>query len=95
MQEIIKNSILVGLGIAAVGRKKFKKVYETLKDEGEKFRDEIPVIQKRWQRIEMISDRMEQIGQKVMQRLNIATQKELSELSKKIEKILKQKSVVE
>ncbi|MEO0128899.1 MAG: hypothetical protein ABIL02_01525 [candidate division WOR-3 bacterium] len=95
MQEIIRNSLLVGLGMAAVGRKKFKKVYKILRDEGEKFKDEIPVIQKRWQRIEMISDRMEQIGQKVMQRLNIATQKELSELSKKIEKILKQKSVVE
>lgn len=95
MQTIIKNSLLIGLGIAAIGKKKLTRIYETLKDEGEKFKDEIPLLKKRWQRIEMISNRIDELGQKIIKKLNIATQTELSELSRKVEKILKQKSLAE
>ncbi len=95
MREIIRNSLLVGLGIAAVGRKRLIKIYETLKKEGDTFKEEVPVIKKRWQRVEIISDQIDELGQRIIKRLHIATQTELVELSKKIEKILKQKSVVE
>ena len=95
MREIIKDSILIGLGIAALGRKKLTKVYRTLKAEGEAFSSEIPMIKKRWEKINTISDRIDELGQKLIKRLNIATREELSELNKKIEKILKQKSAAD
>ncbi|MGB9721480.1 MAG: hypothetical protein ACPL28_08395 [bacterium] len=95
MREIIRDTLLIGFGIAALGRKKLKNVYNTLKTEGEEFRDEIPAIKKRWQKVEMVSDRLDEMGQRFFRRLHIATQTELSELNKKIEKILKQKAVAD
>jgi|UniRef100_A0A7V3VV98 polyhydroxyalkanoate synthesis regulator phasin len=95
MRKVIKDSFLVGLGIVALGRKKLTKVYHNLKAEGEALRDEIPVIKQRWQRFEAFSERMETIGQRIAERLNIATKAEISELNKKIEKILKHKSTNE
>ncbi len=95
MREVIKDSFLVGLGIVALGRKKISKIYHTLKIEGEALKNEIPVIKRRWQRFETFSERMETIRQKIADRLNIATKSEITELNKKIEKLLKQKSITE
>ncbi|MCX7994295.1 MAG: hypothetical protein N3A65_00765 [candidate division WOR-3 bacterium] len=95
MSEILKNSLLVGLGIAGLGRKKLMKFYNLLKNEGEAFKEEIPVLKKRWQKIETFSQRIDEIGGKLRERVNLATKKELSELQKKIEKILKQKSAAD
>jgi len=95
MRGIIRDTLLIGFGIASLGRKKLKNVYNILKTEGEAFKDEIPVIKKRWQKVETLSDRLDEMGQKFFQRLNIVTRTEFSELNKKIEKILKQKSVAD
>jgi len=95
MREVIKDSFLVGLGIVALGRKKISKIYHNLKTEGEALKNEIPVIKRRWQKFETFSERMETIGQRIADRLNIATKSEISELNKKIEKLLKQKSITE
>uniref|UniRef100_A0A7V0Z7A0 Uncharacterized protein n=1 Tax=candidate division WOR-3 bacterium TaxID=2052148 RepID=A0A7V0Z7A0_UNCW3 len=95
MRAIIRDTLLIGFGIASLGRKKLKNVYNILKTEGEAFKDEIPVIKKRWQKVETLSDRLDEMGQKFFQRLNIVTRTEFSELNRKIEKILKQKSVAD
>jgi len=95
MREVIKDSFLVGLGIVALGRKKISKIYHNLKTEGEQLKNEIPVIKRRWQNFEVFSERVEIIGRRIAERLNIATKSEISELNKKIEKILKQRSTPE
>ncbi len=95
MREIVKNTLLIGLGIAAYSRKRLTKVLNTLKTEGEALKEELPVIKRRWHKIETFSQRIDEIGEKIISRLNIATKKEVSELNKKIEKFLRLKSVAE
>ncbi|MEO0096012.1 MAG: hypothetical protein ABIL46_01195 [candidate division WOR-3 bacterium] len=92
MHEILKNSLILGLGIAGLGRKKLSKIYNTLKAEGEALKEEIPGIKKRWQKFETTAERFDEMCQRIASRLNIATKAELSELNKKIERLLKQKS---
>ncbi|MEO0136762.1 MAG: hypothetical protein ABIL39_05255 [candidate division WOR-3 bacterium] len=95
MREIFKNSLLVGLGVVGLGRKRLLRFYNTLKSEGETLKEEIPYLKRRWSKIESLSQKIDEMGTNLRERLNLATRRELAELNKKIEKFLKQKSVAE
>jgi len=95
MPGIFKNSLLVCLGIAALSRKKLFNIYDTLKSEGETLKNESPILKKRWQRLDIISEQLEKMSYRIVNRLNIATKAELTELNKKIERILKKKEITE
>lgn len=91
MRDMLKNSLLVGLGITAVGRKRILNIYNTLKTKGEEFKNENAIIKRHWEKFEIISERFEKMTYRLIERLNIATKSELSELSEKIERLLKQR----
>jgi len=90
MTNIIKNALLAGLGIASLGRKKFLKVYESLIVEGERAKGEGPLFKSHLPKIELISEKLEDIVAQIMQKANLATRSQIEELNKKIDKLLKE-----
>jgi poly(hydroxyalkanoate) granule-associated protein len=95
MSELIKKTILAGLGVLSFSQEKAKEIAKDLVRRGElakteeaKFvKDLMEKAEKR--RVEM-EKKMEKTVEKVLVKLNIPTRKELNELKTKLDKVAKQ-----
>jgi polyhydroxyalkanoate synthesis regulator phasin len=94
MDNLIKKSIILGLGIASLTKEKATElIKEVTKDggvtqkEGERMAKEIAdKITKNHQKIE---DEIEKVVKKIMVKLDIPSRKEVADLNKKIDKMQK------
>jgi len=94
MSDLIKKTILVGLGILSLTREKAEKLAKDLVRRGEldktqkaKFVKDLMEKAER-SRIEM-EKKIEKIVEKTLKKLNIPTRKELDDLKAKIDKLSK------
>lgn len=90
MAERIKNGLLVGLGIASLGKKKFLKVYKSLIKEGEAAKSKSEFLKRHWKKLDAASEKVEDLTVRIIEKANFATKTQLDELNKKIDKLLKE-----
>lgn len=96
MSDLLKKSILAGLGALSLSREKAEEIAKELIAKGEvakseeaKFvKDLLDVVEKNKTGIE---EKMEKAVEKVLSRLDIPTRKELNELKEEINRLTKKK----
>jgi len=94
MTDLVEKIILSGLGVLTITRKKAEEIAQELIKEGELCdSDEAKFVKDLMEKTKSskteIEEKIEKVVEKTLMKLNIPTQKELKQIDKKIDKLLK------
>lgn len=94
MADLIKNTILAGLGILSLTREKAKSLAEDLIKKGELAKtEEAKFVKDLMEKAEKtgveVKKKIEETVEKTIKKLNIPTRKDLDEIKEKLDKLIK------
>ena len=94
MTDLVEKIILSGLGVLTITRKKAEEIAQELIKEGEiSDSDEAKFVKDLMEKAKSskteIEEKIEKVVEKTLMKMNIPTRKELTQIEKKIDKLLK------
>ena len=94
MSDLVKKTILAGLGVLSISREKAEKITKDLVKRGELAKtEEAKFIKDLMEQAEKnkieVEKKIEKVVEKTLTRLNIPTRKEINDLKEKVNKLVK------